>query len=198
MTGHFALTPVSTGGSTFEPVTLEEAKRSLRIDPTVTDDDDDIARLIRTARTKIENAYRQIIPRREFDFFLDASPCDRVIRLPFGPLASVTSIVGFDRDHVETTVSSSAYYADTASLAGRIVLNSDASWPSNLRDANGIRCRVILGHSTSAAGVPDPMRDAVLQLVAFLYEHRGEGAGAFAMPPQVDELMAEYYIPEVV
>lgn len=194
---HWSIVPVSTGGSTAEPVTLMEVKTALRLSVGDGSEDDYLSGRIKAARVYLENEYRQVIMRRQFDVFHDAVPCDGVLRMPSGPLASVVSITAFDREHAETVLSSSDYYADTASLRGRILLNDGASWPSGLRAANAIRSRVVLGHSTSPDTVPDPMREAVLQMVAFLYEHRGEGAGAFRVPPQVAELMDAYYVPEV-
>lgn len=192
---HWSIAPVSTGGSTEEPVSINEVRSALRLDADA-DSDDYLHGLIRTARRKLEDEYRQYFIRRQVDFWVDRSPSG-VLTMPLGPLASVEAISGYDTQNLETSLSSSQWYADTASVPGRVLLNSGVSWPSGTREINGTRLRVTLGHSSSPGGVPDPIREAMTQMVAFLYEHRGEGAGAFAVPPQVAELMAEYYIPEV-
>lgn len=197
MTGpHWSIAPVSTGGSTAEPVSVDEAIVALRL----SDDPHERGYLehqIRTARAALEAEFHQVFIRRQFDLFLDGEPPCRVVTVPVAPLVSVDGIVSFDADQAQTAMSSSSYYADTASQPGRVALARGASWPTNLRDVNGIRIRMTLGHSTASSGIPDPIRQAMLQLVAFLTEHRGEAAGEFSMPPQVSELMAPYYIPEV-
>lgn len=192
---HWSIAPVSTGGTTEEPVSVNEIVSALRLDPDHAEGDY-LDGLIRAARRKLEDEYRQVFIHKQVDVFLDKQPCS-YLTMPIGPLASVEAISGYDTQNVETSLSSSQWYADTASLPGRVLLNSGVSWPSGTREINGTRLRVTLGHSSAAQGVPDPIREAITQLVAFLYEHRGEGAGAFSMPPQVAELMAEYYIPEV-
>jgi uncharacterized phiE125 gp8 family phage protein len=191
---HFALGAVSTGGTTEEPVSLTEAKELLRIETAEPTDDAFILRLIPAARKRLEDDYGQSFLVKQYDYAVDRPPASRILQIPIGPLRAIVSITGYDRDHVPTVVSSSDYYVDTLSRPGRVVLNDDASWPSDLRDANGIVVRFEAGHSTAASGVPDPAKLAILQLVAFLFEHRGEAAGAFTRPPIIDELMAEYLL----
>lgn len=193
---HWSIVPVTTGGTTGEPVWLDEVRTALRLADSV-GEDAYLQTLIRAARTTLEAQYRQVFLKRQFDLYRDAAPCGP-LTMPFAPLASVEAISGYDADNVETSVSSSEWYVDHASIPGRLLLNSGVSWPASLRAINGIRVRMTLGYSTSPEGVPDPIREAILQLVAFLYEHRGEAAGAFELPPQVAELMAMYDVPEVV
>lgn len=194
---HWSIAPVSTGGTTEEPVSIATVRSALRVEDNA-NEYDLLQRCVRTGRTLIENEYRTVIMRRQFDYWLDAAPCERYVKPPYWPLVSVESIVSFDPDGAQTSMSSSDYIVDTATMPGRVCLANGASWPTSLRDYQAIRIRMTLGHSASSTGVPDPMVDAVLQVTAFLYEHRGEAAGAFAMPPQVAELMAAYYLPDVV
>lgn len=191
---HFALTPVSTGGTTELPVSLADVKAACRLSSTGTDEDSFLSGKILTAARVIEGASNRAMLRKQYDFVLDRAPGCGYIKLPVAPLVSVDSIVGIDTDGAETTLSTAAYTADTASEPGRVLLNSGYAWPSGLRDYAALRVRFTAGYSTQASGIPDPLRTAVEQFVAHLYEHRGDGSMEF--PPVVERLLADFLLPE--
>lgn len=191
----WALAPVSTGGTTELPVSLADLKQAMRIDVTTsTGEDDLISGYGRTAAARLENEYRVVVLRKQFDLALDLPPAEPVVNLPMSPLVSVDRISSIDRDGVETAMSSSGYYVDAISQPGRVGLMPGFSWPSSLRDAAGLVIRFTAGASTSASGVPDPMATAVKQLAAFLYERRGDEPSE--LPRQIHDLMADYLVPE--
>lgn len=195
--GHWALQPVSTGGTTEEPVSVADAKLALRIDSTSTQDDGLIAGLITAARTKLENRTRRLFLRRQMDYALDRTPLACAFKLPCAPLVSVESVTSYDTDNAATVMPSTGYLVDTLSEPGRVALNSGGSWPSGIRDTNGIVVRFTAGYSTAAAGVPTPLIEAIKQLMVTMYEHRGEGVGEIPIPPLVDLLIEDYILEDV-
>ena len=63
----------------------------------------------------------------------------RCIELPRPPLLTVTSLSTFDEDDTETVYDASNYFVDTSSLTGRLVLKSSSSFPTDIREVNGIK-----------------------------------------------------------
>jgi uncharacterized phiE125 gp8 family phage protein len=68
----------------------------------------------------------------------------------------------------------SNYYVDTAGTPGRIVLTQGAVPPVPGRIANGIEIRFTAGYGTTEDSVPTLLRQGMLQVIAHLYEHRGD------------------------
>lgn len=96
------------------------------------------------------------------------------IELPRWPLQSLTSITFFDDEDNGTVVPAATYYVDTATRPGRAVLRYGEVWPTVvLRPAAGIVAEFVAGYGDAAADVPEPLKEAVRLMVAFLFEHRG-------------------------
>jgi uncharacterized phiE125 gp8 family phage protein len=190
----WVVAPVSTGGTTEEPVSVADLKTWMRLGSTSTGEDDLVAGVGRAARWRLENESGRAFMRRQFDEVLDQTPNSPVVELHRSPLVSVDSITSYDRTGSATVMSSSQYYVDTKSEPGRVALYGGYSWPSSIRDAAGIVIRFTAGHSTAASGIPDPIVTACKELAAFLYERRGDEPAD--LPPQVLDLMAEFMVPE--
>ena len=159
---------------TVEPVSVAEVKTHLRIDGT--DDDELIATLVMAAREQVETITRRAIMTQTWDYFLDEFPRSNVIVIPFGNLASVTSVKRKDTAGAETTMTVTTDYLvqTNGSQHGMIVLPYGVPWPSGaFYPSNPITIRFICGW-TSAALVPSKIRTAVKFLCAEMYENRGE------------------------
>lgn len=95
--------------------------------------------------------------------------------VPRWPLQSVSSVVLYDWDDSATTVDSSIYYVDTAQEPGRVLLRYGKVWPQvTLRVANGVEIKFVAGYGDAATDVPQPLREGIKQMAAFMFEHRGE------------------------
>lgn len=98
--------------------------------------------------------------------------CATGIKLPFGPVISITSIKYLDSANAEQTLASSVYQLLTD---GRVTLKADQSWPSTYSDPEAIRVRYVAGD------VPAPIKAAILLLVGFMNENREASIeGAFS------------------
>lgn len=117
----------------FEPVSRAEAKRHCNIDHA--DTDHLVAGWIAAARRQLEKDTGRPPVNTVYDLTVDRFPEERAIEVPRAPLASVASITSYDEDDAATVFSASNYRADTA--LRRVVLNDDATWPSDLRQHSG-------------------------------------------------------------
>lgn len=131
-----------------EPITTAEAKLHLKVD--ITDDDTLIAGLVTAARRWIEDLTGIRMMTQTWNYYLDEFPEESVIKLPIGPVASITSVKSTDSAGSVSTFSSGSYLKDLVSLPARIVLKDSASWPSNnLQEANGVDIEFVAGYGSA-------------------------------------------------
>jgi uncharacterized phiE125 gp8 family phage protein len=176
--------------STAEPVTRTEAKLWLRLDEHEVAEDGLIDSLITRARQALEERKQRAFLIQTFDQYEDDSLDDGCpVVIEKAPLVSVTSIRGFSSteatDSGGTAMSTSGYYVDTAHELGRVMPLSAFTYPTATREINPIIIRFTAGYSTSSTGVPESVKTEIKQVVASLYEHRGDEA---AMASVLDEL----------
>ncbi len=181
---------------TAEPVSRTEAKAHLRVD--TSDDDTYIDTLITVARRRVEADSLHALMTQTLELRLAGFPLGNAVELPLPPLQSVTSVKYTDSDEVTTTVATTVYSTDVYSTPGRVVLKYGQSWPSFVASpSNPVTIRYVAGW-TSAGAVPADLRQAVLLLIAQLYEQRepvltgNAGAAAVVLPLAYDSLIAEW------
>ena len=66
------------------------------------------------------------------------------------------------------------------------------SWPTGLRAANGIEIQYVAGYGSNDTDVPEPLRLAIMQIITFNYENRGDEKGQFTS--LVNSLVAPYKV----
>lgn len=173
-----------------EPLTLDETKTFLRVDHD--NDDAQISGLIAAARQVCESLTGRSLITRSYSLFLDCWPGGNLLwwdgvregadtssrsallNLPKPPLLSVTCINVYAVDNTFTEFPAADYYVDTAGLPGRIVLKQGVSPPSPGRVANGIEIQFRAGYGAQPQHIPVSLRQGMKQMVAHLYEHRGD------------------------
>jgi uncharacterized phiE125 gp8 family phage protein len=168
--------------STAEPVTRTEAKLWLRLDEHDVAEDALVDSLIARARQRWEEVKQRAAMVQTFDYYLDAEPEDSCpVQIPKAPLVSVDSIRAFGSDEATdtggTAMSTSGYYVDTAHEFGRVMPLSAFSYPSASREINPVIIRFTAGYSTATTGVPETVKTEIKEIVARLYEHRGDEVG---------------------
>lgn len=163
--------------ATEEPLTLAEAKVFLRVD--VTDDDALITGLISAAREYAEHYTGATFATVEYELALDAFPAD-AIALPNPPVSAVASVKYTDTAGVEQTIDPDSYVlADYGMVPSIYPLDP---WPSVGAYPNPVRVR----YTASGAAVPAVVKVAMLELVAYYYEHRDD---AGAVPAAITRLL---------
>ena len=177
-------------GPAVEPISRIEAREHLRLDDDV--DDAQVRAYVLAARIWAENYTGRALITRTVAQYLDAfseveQPLwegwktgpnivnyQNFIELALAPAISVANIKYFTDDDTEHTWAASNYYVDTVRSPARIVLRDGGSYPTSLRAANGLKITYDAGYGATPQLVPEPIRVAMLQYTAFLYEHRGD------------------------
>ena len=151
-----------------EPVSVVEAKAWLRIEHST--EDALIAGLIRTARTLCEAFTRQALIARGVRETVSA--CGDWQRLGVTPVRAITSVTAVDSapaDGVETEIDA----------------NGDG-WV-RVRAPKQVRVTYFAGLASDWNGVPEPLRQGIIRLVAHLYATR-DGSGEAGPPAAVSAL----------
>jgi len=144
-------------------VTMSEAQAYVRIE--TGEEEALLAGLIRTASGLCEAFLNQVVIARGFECDLPAS--GRWERLPVTPVRSITDVAAVGMDDVAVPLASDAYTVDI-----------DFAGDGWVRTAAGGRIRVtgMAGMADIENGVPEPIRQGVLRLVAHLFTTRdGDG-----------------------
>ena len=197
---------------TREPVQLQEVKDYLRIEDSV--DERLLRPFIITSRKFVEEHTRRTLMQTTFNLFIDTIDelehpltegfttgpymnfYKNYIALPRSPVSSVSSVSTFSDDDTETTFSSSKYFLDSVREPARVVLRTGETFPSALRVANAIKVVYVAGYANEYA-VPEPIKLAILQYIAYLYELRGDMyEGTTPVPSSIRHLLAPYVIHE--
>jgi uncharacterized phiE125 gp8 family phage protein len=175
-----------------EPVTLAEAKAHLRLEST--EDDTYVSALIQAARQHVEEVCWRGVVTQTREAVLEAFPHEDAVELPGGSLGAITSATYVDADGATQTLDADVYEADTVSVPGRLVLAYGKDWPSTRCQWDAVRIRYTVGWAV--ADVPAPIKQAMLLLVAQLYENRvPEVVGGVSLARiafAIDALLAPY------
>jgi uncharacterized phiE125 gp8 family phage protein len=171
-----------------EPVTLAEAKAHLRIGHA--DEDDAITRLIVSARRHLEQQTGLCFITQGWSCFRDHWPEAGDVKLPVAPVLSVADVKVYGEDDVAAVIDPAHYFLDSVSRPARLVLRSARIWPPPGREANGIEIAVTAGFGAATTAVPQALREALLQLVAHWYGHRGDES--VRLPLQIEAIIAQF------
>jgi uncharacterized phiE125 gp8 family phage protein len=183
---------VLTSGPAEEPVTVSEAKAHLRLDGSA--EDILIASLIVTSRLHVEAALGLALITQGWRLTLDRWPEGGTVRFPLRPIQSITSVMVRATDGTPATVPAEDYLLDGQALSPRLIPR-DGKWPAPDLAANGIAIEFAAGIGDDPEDIPQPIRHAILLLVAHWYEHRDPleiGSAAAAIPPAVSDLLKPY------
>jgi uncharacterized phiE125 gp8 family phage protein len=149
------------------PVSVAAMKSHCRISGVW--DDDVLPGFIEAATGFIEQATNTTLRPTDYRLVLDGFPVGREIKLPRPPAIEVESVAYTDADGSGLLLDASDYAADIASRPGRIVLRNGLAWPQTSNDA---ACVVIDYRAGHEGELPPLLRQGVLLLAAYFYEHR--------------------------
>lgn len=164
------------------PVSLDEARRFLRIDGG--DEDDVLQALILAATAKLDGP----------DGWLGRSLCEQVlelrlmgfpaypVELRYGPVIDIVGVTYWDEAGVTQTVDPAVYRI----LDGHLALACGQSWPSS----RYVRVRYRAGYVGNA--IPAPIKTAILLYVRQLRGDDGEAGMTSGLSETVIELLRQY------
>jgi len=161
---------------------------------TATSIEDDLLDAIITAATEnVEDITRRALLTQTWDYYLDKWPAGRAIKLPFGNLASVTSISWKDTDGVETNLAKTitAFAASGTSPATKTAVTS-AAHGFSAGDVVSISGTTSYDGGWEISNVTTNTFDILVIFVAddatgyasndYLVEKNGEGIGRIVLP----------------
>lgn len=178
------------------PCSLEETKLHLRI--TGSSEDSYIQDLIAVATDLLQEHCHRKFVQQTMEGWLDidnlmsswwsgsitaainAIQSLRVIELPWAPTISVSSVSVFSMSDVETPVDPDTYRVDSVDLGmpARITLKESVVWPGgSYRNQNSLKVTWLSGYGPAESDVPVGLRSAIKQMVAYLYNNRGDCSG---------------------
>ena len=184
-------------GPAQEPLTLEEAKRFLRI--TSSAEDDVVAALVAAARKRIERGTELALITQTVEVKLDGFWGSCAIELPMPPLQEVVSVQYLDAAGALQTLPADTYKVSTHRRPGRVWLASGKSWPTTKDEREAVTITFKAGFGDDPADVPPNLIHAMRMLCAH-YDRNREAVLAGEVPQIVPEgvesLMAGERIPE--
>lgn len=154
-----------------EPVSVAQAKRHLNVDHS--EDDTYISTVIEAARQWCEQRTRRAFITQTQALTLQRFPISGFpICLPNPPLISITSVSYIDTDEVVQTWDASNYSARVDSLPGELRPGYNVLYPNAINTYNAVTVTFTCGYGTSGSDVPAFIRQAILILIAEMYENR--------------------------
>jgi len=157
-------------------LTAAAAKEWLKVSYSA--DDSVIDDCCKMAQEYIESETGRWLGAQTWDLFLDTFPAGDTIKIPKGPIKTVSSVKYLDSEGVEQTLSSSLYTV-AKGLDTRIVLKKYNQWPTIDTVPQAVRIRVVGGWikgadlSAGETELPRELYKTLKILVAHYYEHRG-------------------------
>lgn len=155
-------------GPALEPVTLAEAKAFLRVDDTT--EDGLIETLVTAARLHVEATTGLALLSQSWRAVLDRWPAALAVRLPVAPLIGLASVTAYEEAGQAHAVPVAQFLTEAA--PARLLLPPSIDGMPVLRARLGIEIDYTAGHGITAEDVPADLRQALLLLVGFWFEHR--------------------------
>ena len=171
-----------------EPVTLDEA--AAHVGMVSTDPGYELLAVRITAAREIAEQYtRRGLVVRTVESAFDRFPCsnNEPIGLEFSPVTSVTSVKYTDANGTEQTLDPAAYTFNTYGDQNEIYLNYGMLWPVTQTIRNAVRVRYVCGY----AEPPYSVRAAILLMVGWMTENRGETATVNDIQPPAAKAVLE-------
>jgi uncharacterized phiE125 gp8 family phage protein len=179
-----------------EAISLQQAKKHLKIDADLTEDDDIVAALITAARRKCETETWRCFLTSTWDYSFDQFPYgmygwqrghrEDQVRIPNPPLVSVTSVTYLDSLGGSQVLPGASYVA-VPGTPGTILPAYGTIWPYGWSQPNGVVVRYVAGYGL-ADSVPASIKAAIKLLLAHFYYNRGDADAP--LPSAVGALLA--------
>lgn len=152
-------------GPTEYPITLEEVKEHLRVD--TNDFDAEIQSLIDEGTKYIEDSTGHKLITQTWTYKLDQF--SDVIKIPFYPLSSVSSITYLDDNNASQTLSTGYYVVDSSSKPGRITQAYNQSYPTTYPTTNAVTITFVCGFG-DALDTPERFKRAIKLYIQYMFD----------------------------
>jgi len=185
------LAPVRTAAPAETPVSLTEVKAHCRVDG---NDSDSVLTVLLSAAVDHLDGWTGILGRclvtqtwrQDFGSFA-------CLRLPLGPVASISALTYFDAaNNAQQTLSTDVYELRTDARGPYVGLKPNQSWPGLYSRPDAVSVTFVAG--TAASAVPASIKAAILLLVSHWNENREAvtGGAMSQLPLGVSALIAPH------
>lgn len=159
------------------PISLADVKKHLVIEHD--EDDDLIETYLKSVIAMLDPPYGflgRAMVTQTLKYWRETIPAGKIIKIPFPPLQSVTSVKYYDSDEAEQTISSDDYTVVTSHEPGYVELSTNKSWPTSLSERKyPVFIEFIAGYGDCCdlyEPVPADLRQWILLSVADFYMQR--------------------------
>lgn len=183
---------------TFEPVTLEELKRNLRIG---TQDEADetqdalLQEILDMVIDQVQDDTGRQLARATYLAYMDDFPASGNMELTKGPVDAISSVKYYNNSNVLTTMNAGDYTLDNVELTARLrFLETYTVYSERL---NGVVIEFTCGWAT-AAEIPKQLKDAVVLLASERFlnpENPGLNFGVGLRVTRAEQILAKYKVP---
>lgn len=176
-----------------DPVSLADAKSFMGISGT--GDDALITSLITTATDLCEQYTKRTTVNTTFKAYFNSFGAgshiyngrfslsvSAPVNLRRSKLQSITSVEYYTGD-VLTVLDPSKYYKDNRNDFSSVYPVSGSVWPSIDTRADSVQITFVAGYGASDTDVPQPLRNAIMTHVSWLYEQRGQSEDCAGQVP---------------
>lgn len=172
--------------ATENPITLDEAKAHLRVDTNA--DDALISSLISAAVSFIDypGALGKVMVTQTWRQSVSAPDADGRLYLTVGPVQSISGVSYFDADNQSQAASVGDFQLYKSEDWAFLAPKSGKTWPVVYNRPDAISITHVSGYGAASA-VPQSLKTALLFLVAYWYEFRGDEVSE--MPPTAEALI---------
>ena len=119
----------------------------------------------------------------------------RIIELARPPVQSIAAVTVYDEDDQAMVVDTDVYrLANGSNDRARLVLRQGQSWPTGVRATDAVEIDYLAGYGDAGTDVPEPIRQGLLALIAFWFEHR-EGEAWNSVLPSLPIGAASFWRP---
>lgn len=169
-----------------EPLTLAEVKRQIAMSANDASQDAELAGYIKAARIQFEHDTASFCISRTLQLVL---PEFDELTFAERPVSAITSITYYDSSNALQTLATSVYALDQASRKIRLKYNQ--SWPAITGRWDAVTVNYTAGQATDSTQVDQFAKQAMLLLVCYYYEQRGDNDRQYDLQAY-DRLVARY------
>lgn len=198
-------------GTSVLAVTLDEAKTYLKIPTSFTQQDALITLLIQSSTSFFERFTGRDLINKTYKTYLDNFPigtstyklvgltpislsyADNGIVIRKSKLQSISSIKYYSEGVLETWDNTEYYFTDMVDYSAIYLVNEE-TFPIVDERKQAIVIEFIAGYGTDATTIPYEVKEALLQMIAYLYDNRGDCECSGGFPNMANILFSSYKI----
>jgi uncharacterized phiE125 gp8 family phage protein len=176
-----------------EPISLEQAKKHLRLEGVLDDEDEQIQRMIVSARRLAEGKLNRTITQREIVATFDGWGCKMRLKKP--PFIEIIGVSYLDADGVSQDMAAESFYVLDGHEPAEVAFVGGSPLPSLAARRGVITVRYLAGYP--AGEVPEDIISWMLMQIGSLYTYRESviaGVSVAPLPEMYERMFLQPYM----